>query len=318
VANTAFDTSHVTTNTSHIMSAPGEESASSEASGKKRKGGQHLDEIKSKLTKIKLPSHEKKSVLEVRLHLAEEIVEIDANKTAGEHWSVQEVTTLADFLPGSDPELWEPSLLAFVYPILNRRSCPYKPSMPAELARKVDDIFVWHRIKFSQTADKPRQTLCVTADELIPLMTILSGKPTEEWGDQEVALLRSDFSQISTIDGKLSSPAAIDMYLAFLKDLTAFYIRRPDIRVQLEPDVVIFDVSNVDINVYKQELARYAAMMPPHHGVFPEPWGANAPGLVFPMPSFASAAHLVGFMRGAVPNLRAVVLPEYAGVGLEF
>jgi hypothetical protein len=264
------------------MRASGVESATSNVSGKKRKGGQPLNEIKSKLTKLLLPSHEKKSVVELRLKLAEEIQEIDASKTVGENWTIQELTTVVAFLPGADPELWEPSYVRFLQPIINRRCYPHNPAPPEDIVQKVNEIFKFHRTKFSRPVDRPRKVLQVTADELVPMMQALANKPAAKWGEKEVALLRSDFSQVSTIDANRSSANSINMYLTFFKELSAFYIRRPDIRAQLDPDVVIFDLRNADINVYKQELARYS--MPPHHGAFPEPWGANTPALVFPMP----------------------------------
>lgn len=278
----------------------------------KRKNSQLLADIKDKLVKLRLGTCGTKAELTSKLQLAESLEELAQTKPAGENWTVEEVAQLISFLPDDDPESWDPADVNFLYPILNAHSS-ITADTPAAVASKVNDIYAFYRRRLTSTGRA--KTLIVSADQLVPMMTALMKKAPSKWGTKEVDLLLEHFANVTAIDAKISSAVAIEMYVKFCSELFTFYVRRPDIRVLIDPDVVIFDLSNnVDVQLYTDELDKYATIaLSAQVGPFPAPWNPGPIATVFPMTTSAAAAHFVGFMRAAVPNLRTVVLPNYGG-----
>lgn len=305
------------------MSSSQSHSREENISGQKRKGSELLSDIKGKLVRFGLALRGRKSGLSLKLQQAESLNDLIKTKPAGENWSIEEMTMLTDFLPGSDLECWEPADVLFLQPILNAHS--HSADAPAAITTKASDINEFYRRHLAPTGRA--KALTVSADELVPMMTTLRKKAHVKWGKKEVDLLLENFANVATIDTNISSAAAVDLYLLFFADLTAFYVRRPDIKAIVDPDVVIFDLSpNVDGQLYATQLANYTAApvgggartLPVHLGAFPAQWNPGPVATVFPMTSYPAATHFVGFMRARVPNLRAVVLPNYGGPNLLF
>jgi hypothetical protein len=95
-------------------------------------------------------------------------------------------------------------------------------------------------------------------------------------------MLLVGLGDVASIDGLKSTYQSIERYGRLMGLLTTFYMRRPDIKVKVDPEYVLFDLSGVVINTYTAELAVY--VLPVHLGAMPPPANPGIPSM-FPMPS---------------------------------
>lgn len=81
----------------------------------------------------------------------------------------------------------------------------------------------------------------------------------------------------------------------------------------MDPELVIFDRSNVGLHqsTYIAQLAIY--VLPPHFGPMPPAVNPGPIGTVFAMPNLPAANHFIGWMMSTVPALRATLQPAAPG-----
>lgn len=205
----------------------------------KRMAGEFVVDIKKKWIKFGLPVFGNKGVLSEKLAKAEELVNITDAKEANDLWSSEEVLQFIAFLP-ADVSNWVPADVQFAYENFNTHACD--PSTVGEFAQFFQDMCNYMDEHFSTT---PRmKSLTVLADVLVPMMTTLARKKPAEWKQKHIDLLITHYGDVHLIDGANSDPAAVDQYCTFLGQLQEFYVLRPDLRAVIDPDVVVFDITN--------------------------------------------------------------------------
>jgi hypothetical protein len=148
----------------------------------------------------------------------------------------------------------------------------------------------------------------VTADSLAPVFKLLK-KKVAKWDDADGDLLLKYIGNVARVDARNSTPEAIQNYCALAGKVSQFYIYRPDIKVKIDPELVIFDLSGVDVDIetYSAELAVYE--LPAHFGDMPMAVNPGPIGTVFPMPTIEAADHLITWMMNHVPGLHATLQP---------
>jgi hypothetical protein len=94
---------------------------------------------------------------------------------------------------------------------------------------------------------------------------------------------------VARVDASNSTAIAVEKYCELLAKLSAFYLRRPDIKAKVDPELVIFDLSDAGLN-----LPIYIAQRSDWHSV-------------------CCANHFISWMMGTVPALRVTLQPAAPG-----
>lgn len=284
--------------------------------GKKRKHDT-LQSIKSKVEELGgvVSGKTKKQLLETLRH-NQTVRAMQTDTVPTYKWTEENLTEFKRYLPLSDEPFWDPAEVKLVCEVLNSRS------VTPELL-EIGDTQEWcNRVLaagFKLCNPPPRRKRKhISADELDPLTNALFKKKVEKWGDKEGELLLQYMGDVIAIDGRRSSSESIERYGKLLGMLNIFYARRPDIKAKVDPDLVIFDIQavGVDLDTY---LAQLKAYVPPFHlGSLPDAVNPGPIPLIFPMPTNEAANFFIGYMTASVPNLRATLFPDYQGAGIVY
>lgn len=266
--------------------------------------------LKSILHDWGFPTTGKKAKLQETVDRLKAMKTLSDNATIDHHWTKDEMDIFFSGLSIDDYDRWQPQEVCLVQQLVNARfvsaevlNIPYYAKMMAKIAE-------YCNFHFSSIPRLKDQT--VTADSLSPLFRLLK-KNVEKWDDADGDLLLQYIGNVAKVDVRTSTPGAIEKYCELLAKLAAFYLRRPDIKAKVDPELVIFDVTaaGVNINTYNVQLAAYA--LPAHFGPMPAHINPGPVGIVFPMPNLAAANHFIGCMMGTVPSLRATLQPGAPG-----
>ena len=265
-----------------------------------------VDMLKSILFDWGFPTlGKKKEQLQETVHRFEAMKTL-ANQASIDHqWTKDEMDLFYSGLL-IEYDQWQPQEVCLVQQLVNSRFISaevYSIPFYAEMSSKVAEYCRVHFTAIPRLKDKT-----VTADSLSPLFSLLR-KKVEKWGDEEGELLLLYIGDVAKIDATRSSYDAIEKYCELLHMLTAFYVRRPDIKAKVDPELVIFDLTTVGLNIatYTAQLAAY--VIPAHFGPMPLHINPGPIGVVFPMPNLSCANHFIGWMMAATPALRATLQP---------
>lgn len=272
-----------------------------------------LNTVKEKLSELGWPLSGNKKVLNAKLAHIDAVKRLRSEAPIDHAWTLEEIAEFTRYLPLNETESWLPCEVYLCYEAVNSRPCSPEVMSITEnrlVLEKMRDYWVNHLIA------QPRlKTRVVTADSLEPMMTKLFKKNVTKWGETEGDLLLAGLGDVAIIDGLKSTYQSIERYGKLMGLLTTFYLRRPDIKVKVDPEYVLFDLSGVVINTYTAELAGY--ILPAHLGAMPPPANPGIPSM-FAMPSMSAAHHFIGWMTKSVPGLRTVLIPNVAAGVISF
>lgn len=269
-----------------------------------------LEASKSVLRECGFPIPRKKAKLQ------DTVDRIGAMRSVAEHAAIDHQWTKEDmdiFLSGlslEECDRWQPHEICLVHELVNTRFVSTEVMAISYYAEMMAKIAEYRHSHLSTVPRLKDQT--VTADSLSPLFKLLR-KKVEKWDDADGDLLLQYLGNVARVDALQSTASAIDSYCKLLHKLSAFYVRRPDIKAKVDPEIVIFDLSNVglDLATYIAQLDIYA--LPPHFGPMPPAVNPGPIGTVFAMPALPAANHFIGWMMGTVPALRATLQPAAPG-----
>jgi hypothetical protein len=205
---------------------------------------------------------------------------------------------------------WQPHGVCLVQQLVNTRFIAQEVMEITYYANMMTKINEYCRNHFSVIPRVKDQT--VTADSLSPLFKLLK-KNVEKWDDNDGDLLLQYLGNVASVDALNSTYSAIEMYCELLAKLVIFYVRRPDIKAKVDPELVIFDITadGLDLSTYCAQLASY--VHPAHLGPMPAAVNPGPIATVFPMPNLSGAHHFISWMRDTVPGLRVTLQPDAPG-----
>jgi len=264
-----------------------------------------VEQLKTALTTLGWPTTGKKAELEVRLNHVEKVKGFAAGAAPDHRWTADEVSEMLAFLRLENRANWEPCEVVMVSEVLNSRFCSDEVMAKKEICDTLKEIKAFSAAHLTSL---PRvKNVQINADILIPMMTKLLRKDVTKWGDKEGNQLLQYLGDVATIDARASSPAALESYSRLSTMMVAFFLRRPDWKARIDPEIVIFDLSATTQVAFNAALAGY--VLPAHLGVMNPPVNPGVNQSVFILPSVGAANHFIGWMSASVPGLRAVVIP---------
>lgn len=277
-----------------------------EASGKKRK----VETLKAALSEWGFPTSQKKEKLEETFDRIQAMKSLAANTAIDHQWTKDEMDVFFSGLLLEEFDRWHPHEVCLVQQLVNSRFVSAKVMEISYYADMMTKIAEYCRVHFSSVPRLKDQT--VVADSLSPLFKLLK-KRVDKWNDADGDLLLQYLGNVARVDALKSTPTAVEKYCELLSMLSVFYLRRPDIKAKVDPEIVIFDLSNVGHNLptYLAQLATYC--LPTHFGPMPPPANPGSVATVFAMPNLPAANHFIGWMMEAVPGLRATLSPAAPG-----
>lgn len=269
-------------------------------------GKRKVEQIKEALTTLGWPTWGKRAELEVRLTHVENVKGLAAGAAPDHKWTVGEVSEMLTFLRLENRDNWEACEVVMVAEVLNARFCSDEVMANKAICDTLTEIKAFSA---KHLAALPRaKNAQINADALIPMMTKLLRKDVTKWGDKEGNQLLHQLGDVATIDARASSPEAIESFSRLSTMMAAFFVRRPDWKAKIDPEIVIFDLSGTTQVAFNAALAGY--LLPGHLGMMPA--AALNPGVnqsVFALPTVGAANHFIGWMSASAPGLRAVVVP---------
>ena len=281
-----------------------------QASNERKRKSQSTEMLKSILNGWGFPTERKKTRLQETVDRVEAMKSLADNAPIDHQWTKDEMGVFFSGLFIEDYNHWQPQEVCLVQQLVNTRFISAEVMNIPQYAEMMAKIADYCRIHFSTVPRLKDQT--VTADSLSPLFKLLR-KKVEKWDDADGDLLLKYIGNVAKVNASESTPAAIEKYCELLAKLAAFYVRRPDIKAKVDPELVIFDITSTSLNMvtYTTQLAAYA--LPVHFGPMPANINPGPVGFVFPMPNLAAADHFIGWMIGTVPGLRATLQPGAPG-----
>ncbi len=269
-----------------------------------------IDTLKSTLSGWGFPTVGKKAKLQETVNRVEAMKLLASHAAIDHQWTQEELDVFFSGLPVEEYHRWQPQEVCLVQQLVNTRFVRQDVmniAHYAELIGKMEEYYQNHLTSIPRLKDQT-----VTADSLSPVFELLN-KKVEKWNDKDGDLLLQYLGNVARVDARSSSADAIEKYCELLSKLSIFYARRPDIRVKVDPELVIFDLSAVGLNLvtYTKELAAY--VLPAHFGPMPTPTNPGPTATVFAMPNLGAANHFIAWMMARVANLRASLQPGAPG-----
>lgn len=274
--------------------------------GKKRS----LESSKSILLDWGFPTSQKKAKLQDTVDRIQAMKSLAENAAIDHQWTKAEMDLFFSGLLLEEFDQWQPQEVCLVQQLVNTRFVSQEVMEISYYSEMMAKIAEYCHVHFSTVPRLKDQT--VTADSLSPLFKLLK-KKVGKWNDADGDLLLQYLGNVARVDALQSSAPAVEKYCALLEKLAAFYLRRPDIKAKVDPEIVIFDLSAVSLSLptYLAQLAAY--VLPPHFGPMPPAVNPGPIGTVFSMPNLPAANHFIGWMMALVPALRATLQPAAPG-----
>jgi hypothetical protein len=227
-----------------------------------------------------------------------------ADAPPGHQWQQNEFNEFFAELRGQELADWDPKEDEDVYNILNSMAVSPEVLAVPENKSLLDALWKYNITVLRTTTRLKMQT--VTADSLLPMIAALNAKNVAKWGKKEFQQLRENLSNVGTIDGRASTPGALEQYCTFLGSLAVLFHRRPDLKAEIDPEYVVLDVPADQMPTYVASIGAYVP--PALHGPLPAQANQGAVPLIYAMPNLMFANHLIGYMSGRVPGLTATVI----------
>eukprot|EP00428_Durinskia_dybowskii_P066022 CAMPEP_0170366198 /NCGR_PEP_ID=MMETSP0117_2-20130122/6293_1 /TAXON_ID=400756 /ORGANISM="Durinskia baltica, Strain CSIRO CS-38" /LENGTH=336 /DNA_ID=CAMNT_0010620777 /DNA_START=17 /DNA_END=1027 /DNA_ORIENTATION=- len=205
-------------------------------------GKRKASELKEGLTKLgfSFRANERKGVLLDKYNHACALLALrlaDEDHT----WTREEYDILTKGLVDRDTNDWDAGEVYLIRSIYSTRffSCDVMAdegctSMITKIEQRYNQLF---------SAPIKQKTEVISANSIAEPMKQLLRKPVANWGDKEGELLVTMFGNVKGIDARSSTDGNLDNYRRLNEQLCVFYIKRPDIKQKVDPEVVTFDLS---------------------------------------------------------------------------
>lgn len=205
-------------------------------------GKRKVCELKDALGKLgySLRSRELKSELECKYDHAQAILDL-RNVPHNHTWTRVEFDVLMSELVGLDSGEWDPATVVLIRGTYYLRCFSIEVTSDEDCMKMINNVEDYYK-KFLTESVK-HKTEVITADSISPLMQQLLNKPVGKWGDKEGDKLVTMFGNVKGINATGSTQESLDQYRQLNDLLSVFYVKRPDIKVKVDPDVVTFDLS---------------------------------------------------------------------------
>ena len=199
-------------------------------------------ELKEALTKLgfSVKSKERKGVLQDKYDHACDLLDlrlVDEDHT----WTREEYDMLTKDLVDTDTNDWDAGEVYLIRNIYTSRFFSGDVMADEGCTSMITKI----EQRYNQLFSTPikQKTEVISANSIAAQMEKLLRKPVAKWGDKEGEQLVSMFGNVKGIDARNSTDGNLDNYRRLNEQLCIFYIKRPDIKQKVDPEVVTFDLS---------------------------------------------------------------------------
>jgi len=262
-------------------------------------------ELKDRLRVSGLPTSGLKHDLECRLHGEWEKTITNYATSQVVDWSQEDVLHLGARFIDMDVKHWNPADATKMLGVLDSKPIQREALWDPVISSFLEKCGVF-RNKITPSCGGLRRT--VTADEIFKNVSKLLKVVAEEWGDREIGLLKQTLGGVSVVNARGCSPSSVSAYLQLCDNLGKFYALRPDVKAELDPYLVIADISGGIPGGYAGALAGYPPIDGAAAGALPAADNPGPTAIVWSFPNVDSATHFIGYMQATLAGFRMLLV----------